>query len=488
MPRVSTAQTQYDDIPEEQQEKSTCGTDRPPCGRGWFGFWLAVLLAYGPTLVAELIIVSLAVKFFGEELTGGDDPCQVDDLAYNVTAYNVNLCNEAITKVTSVQAVSTSVAYLVAFFGSSLAGSLCDKIGRKPVLFMSACLLSLHSAALMGVYKGLSPYYWYVAIGFAGILPANVAWGAVLVDRTLPAERAPVFAWLLAGENLDGVILPLIVAFAPVEASIWMIIGFMIVMLLLIVVAIPETMPKARREEIKLHQEESDQPAPGKFSGLSYLVSNPKLRTLSALAFSSSFMVTGVQAILLPFYKAKFNLDYDQTAPLFATYYAAMFFMNVVLMKPMIFYLGLKNLLLFSYFGWTVFSIGMYFVSVEWQILLYLMMVISCFAAAALPGFFALLNSSVSPDMRGQIVGAMIAIQSLGKMCGPLVYNLLFTASLSDSSASGFLGQGDRAPGTVFLFSAFLQIISLVVISCMPRALFKDDDEDDADAPLTASG
>lgn len=475
-----------------------CGSDRPPCGRGWPAFWIAVLMAYGPTLVAELVIVGVAASYFGKEIHGGDptDPTAYDPCNYPTT-YIAAECNNAIKRVTGVQSVSTTVAYGLAFFFSPIAGALCDKIGRKPVLFMSGVLLALHAVALLLVAKGFSPYIWYISVCLPGLLPANVGWGAILVDRTLPAERAPVYAWLLAGENLDGVVLPLIVAAASSEACSWMIIVMMGIMLFLIVFFIPETMPKARREEMRIQQQESGVAAPSKFAGLKMMVTDKKLRVLAGLAFFSSIMAIGTQAILLPYFKAKFQLNNKQCSPLFATYYASMFFMNVVLMGPMINLLGLKGLLMLAYTIWGLFSVGIFFVPPQTPGLLYLMMIVSCFAAAALPGFFALLNASVKPEMRGQIIGAMVAIQSLGKMVGPLLYNLIFTAAINEApdpenrvKGDGFLGMGLYGVGAPFLMSAFFQACSLTVICCLPAALFKTGEaggEDGPEAPLAAN-
>jgi len=265
------------------------------------------------------------------------------------------------------------------------------------------------------------------------------------------------------------------------------IIVFMIIMLTLIVLFIPETMPKARREEMRIQQQESGQPAPSRTEGLKLLVTDKKLRVLSGLAFFSSMMSIGTQAILLPYFKQKYHLTAKGCSPLFATYYGSMFFMNVVLMKPMIHYLGLKGLLLLAYTGWGAFSIGIFFVPEGSPQLLYLMMVISCFAAAALPGFFALLNASVKPEMRGQIIGAMVAIQALGKMIGPLLYNLVFTTALGsapvDGVGDGFLGLGDRGVGAPFLMSAIFQACSFTVIACLPAALFKEGEPAGGDGP-----
>lgn len=494
-PSLGASGRQVDDAPAQSDVGTLgCGSDRPPCGRGWPAFWIAVLMAYGPTLVAELLIVGLAATYFAKDISpSGVDACDYGGLLPNgESPYNAVQCNQALSRVTGAQSVSTTVAYGLAFFCSPLAGALCDKVGRKPVLFMSGILLTLHAVALLAVVKGLSPYIWYASVCLPGLLPANVGWGAVLVDRTLPMERAPVYAWLLAGENLDGVVLPLIVASVSAEGCTWMIIVFMAIMLTLIVLFIPETMPKARREEMRIQQLESGVPAPSKLAGLKMMVTDKKLRVLSGLAFFSSIMSIGTQAVLLPYFKQKFHLSPQQCSPLFATYYGSMFFMNVVLMKPMIHFLGLKGLLLLAYTGWGCFSIGIFFVPSESPGLLYLMMVISCFAAAALPGFFALLNASVIPEMRGQIIGAMVAIQALGKMIGPLLYNLVFTAALDsapDNGGEGFLGLGERGVGTPFLMSAILQACSLIVIACLPAALFKEGEEpaggDGPEAPLT---
>lgn len=466
-----------------------CGSDRPPCGRGWPAFWIAVLMAYGPTLVAEILIVSLAATSFGKDLNGGIDPCEID---LNGEPKSKELCDKAIGQVTTAQSISTTCAYGLAFFCSPVAGFLADRLGRKPVLFMSGILLALHAVALLAVVDGVTPYVWYASVALPGLLPANVGWGAVLVDRTLPNERAPVYAWLLAGENLDGVVLPLIISRARVGQSAWMIVVFMIVMLFLIVVFIPETMPKARREELRIQQQESNQLAPSRAEGMKLLITDKRLRVLSGLAFFSSVMAIGTQAILLLYFQAKYDLHSQECAPLFATYYGSMFFMNVVLMKPMIYFLGLKGLLLLAYFMWGCFSVGIFLVPVGATGLLYLMMVICCFAAAALPGFFALLNASVKPELRGQVIGAMVAIQSLGKMCGPLLYNLVFSTALArtpkNGEGDGFLGLGERGVGAPFLMSAVFQACSFAVIACLPGELFREEqpDGDGPDAPLDA--
>merc|ERR1712222_216870 len=94
--------------------------------------------------------------------------------------------------------------------------------------------------------------------------------------------------------------------------------------------------------------------------------------------------------------------------------------------------MGTRKLLIFAYIVWTSFSVSICFVTSVPG--LYAVVGLSCFASSALPNFFALFNNAVGPELRSQIVAAVVMIQSLGKVFGPLIFNQLFNFFLKNES------------------------------------------------------
>lgn len=383
-------------------------------------------------------------------------------------------CLDAFSRVTNAQSWSQPLAYGVAFLFAPVAGYLADTIGRKPVLFMSGLCLTVPSLAIFGVFKGMSPYWYYAALPVMGLVPANVGWGSILADRTLPSERAPIYAMLLAGEDFDGVLLPMIVSRVPVQTTIIMVLSLLGVLLIVSTFFVKETMTAERRQELKAAQASG---GVSRISGIKMLVTDPKLRGVTFLAFTAAMMAAGVQAIALTFYKARFGLGYEEASPLFSVYYATNFIMNVFLVRPLVSCMGTRKLLIFAYMVWTSFSISMCLVTTVPA--LYVTIALSCFASSALPNFFALFNNAVGPEMRSQIVAAVVMIQSLGKVFGPFLFNQFFHYLLTHDLGISWSQEGQQV-GVVFLAQAVLQILSIFIIMCLPQELFKPSSDENA--------
>jgi hypothetical protein len=278
---------------------------------------------------------------------------------------------------------------------------------------------------------------------------------------------------LLAGEDFDGVVLPLIVSRVSTTTTIIMVLCMLGVLLLVSTFFVRETMTKERRIEL---QEMRSASSVSRLAGLKMLVTDPNLRGITLLAFTAAFMVSGVQAIALTFYKARFGLDYEGASPVFSIYYATNFVMNVFFVRPLTTCLGTRKLLIFAYSVWLAFSITISFITSVPA--LYITVGLSCFASSALPNFFALFNNAVGPDMRSQIVASVVSIQSLGKVFGPFVYNQVFNFLVKkDKDFLIHWSQDGQQVSCVFLFQGVLQVLSILGIMCLPQALFKNNDE-----------
>lgn len=237
-------------------------------------------------------------------------------------------------------------------------------------------------------------------------------------------------------------------------------------------------MTAERRQELKAIQAEGG--GTSRLAGIKMLVVDPKLRGITFLAFTAALMVSGVQAIALTFYKARFGLDEKGASPVFSVYYATNFIMNVFLIRPLVNCMGTRKLLIFAYLVWTSFSVSMVLVTSVPG--LYAAVALSCFASSALPNFFALFNNAVGPEMRSQIVAAVVMIQSLGKVFGPLIFNQLFNFFLKNESLAklSVWTQEGQQVGCVFLVMACLQLLSVFIIMCLPQSLFKSAGDEGA--------
>lgn len=449
-----------------------CGTNDPPCGKGWPVLWFAILLSYAPLLVSELVIVNVALTFFGG---GPSNPCgDSKDGERSLDHPLSRACVDALSKVADAQSVSITVSHVISFIFAPIANVMADRMGRKPVLIIAGLLTMAQAAALVSAHYGCSPYWWYAAMILPGLVPANVGWGAVLADRTTPETRALVYSLLMAGEKFDGIVLPLVVSVASGQVCSWMSVIAMAIMFLFIIFFMPETMPPERRNEIRLLERERNEPKASRFAGMRLLYVEPKMRILTIIVFTYSFVLTGTQAIILLFYKANFGLGQKGASPLFSVYYGALLIMNLFLLQPLVRLSRPKALLVFSYVMWTGYSVSMFFAETRLQ--LYAIQALACFAFVSMPSFALLFHNAVAPELRAQVVGAVVQLQHLGRAIGPLVYCQFFKFFVKHRGDFG-----RRAPGFPFLLGAGLQVISLLVIVSLSSSRFSLDDENFAE-------
>lgn len=457
-----------------------CGTDRPPCGRSWPVLFVAILLSCAPTLISELLIVNVAATSFNGVSVDPCTTCADED----VPCWQTAACKHALRRVVDAQSVSNTLSYILMLCFGPLAGLWCNKFGRKPVLIVAGLLALMQAATLYGVIQGLSAYWWYGATTLLSLLPGNVGWRTLLSDRVEPGERGLIFSLVLAGEDFNGIVLPLIVSKLSAEICVIMSMSFVAVMLAIILLVVRETMTREKRLELKEQQESSPQntcttcPSIG---GLRIIWADRLLRAIAVLAFVSGLTVAGAQAILLPFYKSRFGLDQRTASPLVSVYYTANLLVNVFAAGPLLSCMGPKLLLVFAYAVRTAFSVSMFFI--EDSLSLYFVLLGVSFSSLAMPIFFRLLSNALPEEMGEEVSTSILFIQNIGRVIGLPLYNQAFGYLLENE-----FGLGERAPGAVFLFGACFQLVCLLVAICLPAAAFRDPEGGGAEArPISAA-
>lgn len=447
-------------------EAAGCGTNRPPCGRRWPFLCVAILLSGAPSLISELLIVNIAATSFSD---GTVDPCTVCADG-DAPCWQTAVCKRALRDVVDAQAVSNTLSCILMLCCSPLADIWCDKIGRKPVLLASGLLVLAQAATLEGVIRGLSAYWWYGAITLLSLLPGNVGWRTLISDLVEPAQRGHVFSLVLAGEDFNGIVLPLVVSTLPVEACVIMSMAFAAIMLVIVLFVVRETRTKEKRLEPQTHPETQPSDAGGtctSLGGMRLIFANRLLTGIALLAFVSGLTVSGSQAILLPFYKSQFGLDQRTASPLVSVYYAANLFVNVIAGDPLLRCMGPKLLLVFAYTVRMGFSVSMFFIDDSLGLLFVLLGV--SFASLAMPIFFRVLSNALPEEGGERVSASVLLIQNIGRIIGLPLYNLAFGYLLENES-----GLGDRAPGAVFLFGACLHLLCLLVAICLPASAFQN--------------
>eukprot|EP00439_Symbiodinium_sp_Y106_P027131 s455_g3.t1 len=282
-------------------------------------------------------------------------------------AHTSKACEVALAKSSRIGSSFAFAGSVCTFFASPFVALLCDRFGRKPLIIAVQVTGLLQAVTLLLVdLFGSSLYVYYVLSLVAGSLCSVVVFSLWIADRTDPAQRADQYRSISA--NLK----------------------------------------------------------PGRLFQLSGVIFNKKYRLLSLLMLVSTSVHAGCAGIFLYYVKINFGATVRDLAPMIFLNGISGAIVQVLLVKHLDRWLGLKGVILLGYAFGALNCAWLSFVpSFRWLYALSLTSGLGIIFTPAIQTVY--LNAASSAEM-AQVQGAMNSIFTLAGGIGPTLFSFLMTS------------------------------------------------------------
>ena len=346
---------------------------------------------------------------------------------------------------------------LAQFLVTPLIGTLSDRHGRRPVIAICVC----GSIVGLGLFATTVSLPWQQAAGLPllllfiariidGISGGTAATaGAVLADISPPEGRARAFGLIGVAFGLGFILGPGLggwLATFNIALPVWVATGFAVVNLLVVVTMLPETHPpEARLTSLK-------QRALNPFTRIGSLMSGNSIGRLSGGFFLFFLAFNGFTAILVLYFKQRFDWGPDLATTAFLIVGLVATLVQGVLIGPLV-----------KRFGeWRLTLVGLGLVIVGCLLIpaigtanritsVYLAVGMLAFGTGLVtPSLRSLVSRSLGDNGQGAALGSLQSLQSLGSFLGPPLAGLSYD----------MLG-----PASPFAGAAFLLIIVIALVA-----------------------
>ena len=346
---------------------------------------------------------------------------------------------------------------LAQFLVTPLIGTLSDRHGRRPVIAICVC----GSIVGLGLFATTVSLPWQQAAGLPllllfiariidGISGGTAATaGAVLADISPPEGRARAFGLIGVAFGLGFILGPGLggwLATFNIALPVWVATGFAVVNLLVVVTMLPETHPpEARLTTLK-------QRALNPFTRIGSLMSGNSIGRLSGGFFLFFLAFNGFTAILVLYFKQRFDWGPDLATTAFLIVGLVATLVQGVLIGPLV-----------KRFGeWRLTLVGLGLVIVGCLLIpaigtanritsVYLAVGMLAFGTGLVtPSLRSLVSRRLGDNGQGAALGSLQSLQSLGSFLGPPLAGLSYD----------MLG-----PASPFAGAAFLLIIVIALVA-----------------------
>jgi DHA1 family tetracycline resistance protein-like MFS transporter len=324
-----------------------------------------------------------------------------------------------------------------AFLSAPAFGKLSDRVGRKPVLFVS-----LLGSAVGFVMLGIGGAMWVLLLGrvIDGLTVGNAgAYMSYVADVTAPEQRAKRFGLigavmsvgLMVGPAIGG---PLGAWLGP-SAPMYLAAGVMTITALLTIVILPESLSAENRAPTFSPKDIHP------FKVIADAFKNPDLRPLLLLVLLLGIPMAGTQANVSVFAVDVVGFGPTQIGLLLASLGVINVAVQGGLLRILLPRIGERRVvrlgLVGEGIGYAVLGVVGAIVHAPWLLAVGVLFWAAA-EAATTPSLTGLLSASVSPAEQGWLMGGLISVTSAARFTGPLLAGLLYSGV--DPSAPYWLG------------------------------------------------
>ena len=346
---------------------------------------------------------------------------------------------------------------LAQFLVTPLIGTLSDRHGRRPVIAICVC----GSIVGLGLFATTVSLPWPQAAGLPllllfiariidGISGGTAATaGAVLADISPPEGRARAFGLIGVAFGLGFILGPGLggwLATFNIALPVWVATGFAVLNLLVVVTMLPETHPpEARLTSLQ-------QRALNPFARIGSLMSGNSIGRLSAGFFLFFLAFNGFTAILVLYFKQRFDWGPDLATTAFLIVGLVATLVQGVLIGPLV-----------KRFGeWRLTLVGLGLVIVGCLLIpaigtanritsVYVAVGMLAFGTGLVtPSLRSLVSRRLGDNGQGAALGSLQSLQSLGSFLGPPLAGLSYDVV---------------GPASPFAGAAFLLIIVIALVA-----------------------
>jgi multidrug resistance protein len=300
---------------------------------------------------------------------------------------------------------------LMQFVCTPFWGSLCDRVGRKPVL-----LVALFGDVISFVLTGLAGALWvlFLARFLGGLLssggiPASMAY---IADVTSEKERGSAMGMMGAAMGLGMIVGPAIggiMTHISLAAPFFAAAGTCALTMLFIAILLPESLPPDKRQAAR--------PSSGRFREMQRSLSGP-IALLMVLALAASFVTASMEGVFGFWMQDQLGLQATDLGILFAVMGVTTVIVQGGLTGRMLNALGDEKALQWGLVGNAA---GFFLLLLCWD--LASLAVVCAFwavAGALLRPALSTIVSKRSTGGQGAAMGMMGSFDSLGRIAGPL--------------------------------------------------------------------
>lgn len=335
------------------------------------------------------------------------------------------------------------------FIFAPILGKLSDRVGRRPVLFVS-----LIGTAIGFLTMGLANTFWLLFLGriIDGITGGNISTAqAYIADVTPPEKRSGAMGLIGAafglgfifGPFLGGVLSEISLA-APFYAAAGLAAANAVALYFLL--------PESLSEEHRTHSGRASIAQIFRESG------SWQLGAVFATYFFATVPFALLTATYTLFTAARFGLDAKHNGYIFASQGVLGVVIQGVLLRRLVKSVGEKFLAVTGTFLLAVSMVALPLVNSIVSLLLVsaIMAIGNSFAAPVLNG---LASKSVSAAWQGRVLGVLQSVASLARIIGPALGGFLLT--IDAAKQVGFYGRTPFWTGAAIMIIAFALALTL---------------------------
>jgi DHA1 family tetracycline resistance protein-like MFS transporter len=334
------------------------------------------------------------------------------------------------------------------FLFAPVLGNLSDQFGRRPIL-----LLSLFGFSINYLLLAWAPSFFWLIIGriVAGVAGSSLSTAsAYIADVSNESTRAKNFGMIGAAFGLGFVIGPALgglVADFGVRAPFYTASVLCLLNALYGYFILPESLPVENRRKFSWKRANP-------FGALKIFLSHPTVARLAIVYFLIYLGGQSVQSTWSYFTMYRFGWSEKLVGISLAVSGVLVGLVQSLLVRVVNPRLGNEKSI---YIGLSFYSIGLFalaFAPMGWMMFLFL--IPYCLGGLAGPSLQSTLASLVSPNVQGELQGALTSLMSLTAIIGPLIMNNLFAYFTRPDSTIHF-------PGIAFFLGSLSMLSSLII-------------------------